>query len=311
MNRFEKIAWYNLVVVLASTLLFLAVFFSIRSSFPLNISLKISFSAFGLLGFLGLWPTLFKKMPGIDNYAINNGISNLYGAEFDERDMLIGRRAFSHGFGAFWLVLVFSVMITWVFLRFIRGGGSDAAQMFVTIDVDLMPLILIPGLIIIMLARSLSTIFQYRSIGFGDNSDEIGAGPGRKTIAYTLAFLVCFITFSFFLVSLADWNFAVSFLMLTFAAAHVSIRTLRYSQSGSFTLGDFRLLKIVELTTRVLFSMFYLASITSIVLLYLKSRMVSLILPRLVVLGFGALIFTLSILKYGHKPQMENRHEKA
>ncbi|MFC1650149.1 hypothetical protein ACFL2X_01125 [Candidatus Latescibacterota bacterium] len=309
MNRFEKIAWFTLAVVSASILLFCVIFFSTRSSYPLNISLKVSFAAFALNAFVGLRLTIFKKKPGLENYAATDGISSRYGAEYDERDMLVQRRAFQHGFSAFWLIMVFSVMILWVFLRFISHGGNDAAQMFVSIDVDLIPMMLIPGFIILMLANSLSTIIQYRSITFGDNSDEIGAGPGRKTIAYTLAFLGCFIAFDIFLVSFTNWMFAVSFLMLISAAAHQSIRSLRYNPSGNFTKGDFSVLKIAEWMARSFFVVFYIASIAAVVMLYMESGTLTVIAPRLVVLGFGALVFILSILKHGNKHHMESRHE--
>ena len=54
-----------------------------------------------------------------------------------------------------------------------------------------------------------------------------------------------------------------------------------------------------------------MASIGSIIMLYMESRMLSVILPRLFVLGFGTLIFVMSYLKYGGKHRMEQGHEKA
>ena len=309
MNRYEKIAWFNLVVLAVSILLFLAIFYSTRASYPLNISLKISFSAFALLGFIGLGQALFKKMPGLQNNTVNDGISRLYSAEFDERDMLIQRRAHQHGFSAFWLILVFSVMIAWVFLRFISPEGNVEGQRLINIDVDMFPLMLFPGFIILMLANSISTIIQYRSIAFSDNSYEIGAGPGRKIIVYMLVFSLSFIAFNIFMVSHFDWMFAVKFLMIIFASTHLSIRSLRYNPSSNYSKGDFRVLKIAEWTVSLLFIVFYLASIGSIVIQYLESGTLLVIVPRLFILGFGTLIFLLSILKYGNKHHMERRHE--
>jgi len=309
MNRYEKIAWFTMAVISASILLFLAIFYSTRASYPLNISLKISFSTFALLGFIGLGQALFKKMPGLQNNTVNDGISRLYSAEFDERDMLIQRRAHQHGFSAFWLILVFSVMIVWVFLRFIIPGGTGAGPISVTIDVDMFPLMLFPGFIIVMLANSISTIIQYRSIAFSDNSYETGAGPSRKTIAYMLVFSLSFIAFNIFLVSHFDWMFAVKFLMLIFASTHLSIRSLRYNPSSNYSKGDFRVLKIAEWTASSLFIVFYLASIGSIVIQYLESGTLLVIVTQLFILGFGTLIFLLSILKYVNKHHMEHRHE--
>ena len=313
MNRYEKIAWFNLAVISVSILLFLTVFFTFRTSYPLNRSIKISFAAFGFMGFLGLGPTLFKKKRGEQDNTIINGSDGhdtlRYDAELDERDILIQRRAQLHGFSAFWIILVFSVMIAWVFLRFISPDGTGTGPMSVTIDVDMIPLILIPGFIILMLASSLSTIIQYRSIAFGDNVYETGAGPGRKTIAYLLVFSLSFIAFSIFLVSHADWMFAVKFLMLNFASIHIIIRSLRYNPSGNYSEGDFRVLKIAEWTVSSLFIVFYIASIGAIVMHYMEYGSLSFIVPQLFILGFGTLVFLLSILKYGNKHHKERRHE--
>ena len=181
--------------------------------------------------------------------------------------------------------------------------------MSVTIDVDMFPLILIPGFIILMLVYSISTIIQYRSIAFGDNVYETGAGPSRKTIVNRLVFSLSFIAVSIFIVSHTDWMFAVKFLMLNLAAVHLSIRSLRYNPSGNYSEGDFRVLKIAEWTACSLFIVLYFASIGSIVIQYLESDTLSVIVPRLFILGFGTLIFLLSILKYGNKHHMERRHE--
>ena len=313
MNRYEKVAWFNLVVISVSIMLFLTLFFNSRTSYPFTISLKRSFAAFALVGFIGLGPTLFKKKRGGQDSEIIDSRDGhdtlLYDAELDERDTLIQRRAKIHGFSAFWIILVFSVMIAWVFLRFVSPDGTGTGPISVTIDVDMFPLMLFPGAIILMLAMSLSTIIQYRSIAFGDNIYETGAGPRRKTIVYTLVFLLSFIALSIFMVSYTDWMFAVMFLMLVLASVHISIRSLRYNPSGNYSEGDFRVLKIAEWTVRSLFIVFYLASIGSIVIQYLETATLSVVVTRLFILGFGTLIFLLSILKYGNKHHMERRHE--
>ena len=172
-----------------------------------------------------------------------------------------------------------------------------------------MVMIIITGAIILIIATSLSTIIQYRSIAFGDNVYETGAGPSRKTIVYMLVFSLFFIALNIFVVSHADWMFAVKFLMISFASIHLSIRSLRYNPSGNYSEGDFRVLKIAEWTVSLLFIVFYLASIGSIVIQYLEYGNISVIVPRLFILGFGTLVFLLSILKYGNKHHMERSHE--
>lgn len=314
MNRFEKIAWYNLAVLTISLLLFLVLFSISRTTHPFNISLKRSFAAFALCGFCGLGPFLFKKKQGSEDTGIDgSGTSDTvpYDPELDERDMLIQRRALLHGFKSFWFIFVFFVMSVWIYLRYISPSGTGYGPMSITIDVDILPLMLFPGFLLLMFAYSLSTILQYRSKALGDNISEIGSGPGRRTVVSTLASLFFFSAFSIFMLSfMKNWMFAVKFLMIGFATAHLSVRTLRYNPSGNYSEGDIRLLKIAEWTARGLFFVFYLASIGSVVIQYRESGSISVII-RLFTLGFGTLIFLMSILKYGDKHPLEDRHEQA
>jgi hypothetical protein len=170
---------------------------------------------------------------------------------------------------------------------------------------------LFPVAIILIIATSLSTIIQYRSKTFSENTCESGIGPTRKNIVYTLAFSLFFIAFNIFMVSYMDWMFAVNFLMIIFAGTHLSIRSLRNNPSGNYSAGDIRVLRIAEWTACLLFTVFYLTSIGSIVKQYLESVTFLIIVFRLFMLGFGTLIFLLSILKYGNKQHMERRYEKA
>lgn len=314
MSRFEKIAWFNLAVSAVSVLLQLALFFSVRTSHPLNISLKISFAAFALLGFTGLGPSLFKKRSKPDSTIIDRRDGSetmLYDSENDERDRQIQRKAQLHGFSAFWIIVVFLTMIAWVYLQYISPVGTGTGPMSITIVVDFLPLMLFPAAAILIIAISLSTIIQYRSNTFGENSFESGIGPTRKNIVYTLAFSLFFIAFSIFMVSYMDWMFAVNFLMIIFASTHLSIRSLRNNPSGNYCAGDIRVLKIAEWTACLLFIVFYLTSIGSIVMLYLESVTFLIIVVRLFMLGFGTLIFLLSILKYGNEQHIERRYEKT
>ena len=314
MNRHEKIAWFNLAIITVSVLLYCTLFYTSRTSLPFTISLKFSFAAFALIGFIGLGPALFKKRSGEERTFIDvpdGSETLLYDAELDERDMLIQRRAQMHGFSAFWIVFVVIAMVAWVYLRFIRTAGTGAGTVFITVDIDLLPLMLFPGVIILIAAASLSTIMQYRSKAFGENSFESGAGPDRKTIMHTLAFLLFFIAFSIFLVSYTEWMFAVKFLMVGFAAAHLTIRSLRNKTVNNYSEGDIRMMIIAEWAVCVLFLVFYLASIGSIIVEFLNSVNMWVIVPRLFIVGFGAMIFLLSILKYGNNHHVGRRHEKT
>lgn len=85
MNRWQKIAWFNLVVI-ASALLSSAAAIAIlvfRAGFPKALA---GFGCLGLAGFMGLSPLLFHK----DKSKVS----------FDERDALFAPRAALGGFGS-------------------------------------------------------------------------------------------------------------------------------------------------------------------------------------------------------------------
>lgn len=314
MNRHEKIAWFNLAIITISLLLFCTLFYTSRTLLPFTIGLKYSFAAFALIGFIGLGPALFKKRSGKESTSVDapDGSETLrYDAELDERDMLIQRRVQMHGFSAFWIVFVVITMVAWIYLRSTRSAGIGAGAVFITVDVDLLPLMLFPGAIILIAASSLSTIMQYRSKAFNENSFESGAGPDRKTIVNTLAFFLFFIAFSISLVSHGDWMFAVKFLMVVFAAAHLTFRSLRYKTVNNYSEIDIRMMMIAEWAVCVLFLVFFIALIASIIVEFQGSLNMWVIAPRLFIVGFGTMIFLLSILKYGNNHHRGRRHEKT
>jgi len=302
MNRHEKIAWFNLAVITVSVLLCFGMFFHTRVTHPLDVSIKTSFAAFAVFAFLGLGPVIFKKK------AESDDTDTVFG---DERDILIQRRAQSFGFQAFWLILVFGVMLAWIYLRFISPEGRMGGTMTISVDVDMVPFMLFPAAIILVTASSLSAIFQYRLEDIGDNSMETGAGASRKTIVYLFSFFLFFLAFSIFMVSFSNWMYAVKFLMLVFAAGYSMVRSLRYNPGGDYTAGDIRLLKIVGRVLCGLFISFFTASTVSVILDVIESQAMSTVISRLSILGFGALIFTLSLLKYRDKHPLEGNHEQA
>ena len=94
MNRLQKIAWFNLVViltglVLSSIAVAVLAFVAFVAERPLRAALG-GLGFMGIIGFTGLSPLLFRKAKGQ--------------VEFDERDQLYNMRAWFLGFCASYLL---------------------------------------------------------------------------------------------------------------------------------------------------------------------------------------------------------------
>jgi len=90
MNRWQKIAWFNLVVIASALLLSTAAIaiLAFRAGFPKALA---GFGCLGLAGLMGLSPLLFHK----DKSKVS----------FDERDVLFARTAALGGFGSSYFFL--------------------------------------------------------------------------------------------------------------------------------------------------------------------------------------------------------------
>ena len=95
---------------------------------------------FGLLGFAGLQPLLYRK--------------RRQAVVWDERDTLINYRAVIAGYSVFWLAFTLGVMGLWAVVYF-YGGRS-------TISVHVLPNIVMGGFIVVMTARAIAIVVQYR-----------------------------------------------------------------------------------------------------------------------------------------------------
>ncbi len=142
MNKTQKIAWYNLIVILVSlTLTGAAV-----GTLTIIVGMPGAISGFGFLGFLGLLglqPILFRK----DKSKVS----------FDERDILISRKSVILGFTLSYLFFVFACMGCWWYAR------ADGM-----IDVKVLPLIVVGGYLTSELSRSITILVQY---GRGDKNE--------------------------------------------------------------------------------------------------------------------------------------------
>jgi hypothetical protein len=135
MNRWQKIAWYNLAVVSIASLLSLVTF----GILIIVIGLPHAWGAFGwmgLLGFLGLTPKLFRKKD--------------CSVEFDERDRVIQLKSVSTGFTASYLFLVAAGMGLW----FYKGPNG-------TVSVNVLPNMILGAWIITVAIQSIVTLVGY------------------------------------------------------------------------------------------------------------------------------------------------------
>jgi len=149
MNRAQKIAWFNLVVILMCLLLSgiavaVLAFLAFVAELPLRAALG-GLGFMGIIGFTGLSPLLFRKAKGQ--------------VEFDERDQLYNMRAWFLGFCASYLLFVIVCMTTW----FIHGPMG-------TISVNVLPLTVTGGFMALILVHSLAILVQYGWGGKGEKS---------------------------------------------------------------------------------------------------------------------------------------------
>lgn len=146
MNRFQKLAWFNLIVILiALTLSAIAVsvlYFVV--DLPIRRALG-GFGFMGITGLMGLSPILYKKERGK--------------VSFDERDELINYRAVLVAYSVFWLVFTAACMIPW---SIIGPSGS--------ISVNVLPIMLFGIGITLALVHSLVILIQYGRSDKGEKS---------------------------------------------------------------------------------------------------------------------------------------------
>jgi hypothetical protein len=135
MNRWQKIAWYNLTLIVVSLLLAGAAIGTLTIIIGMPGALGGS-GFLGFLGLLGLQPVLFRK-----------GKSKI---SYDERDAQISRKSVILGFTASYLFFVFACMGCWWYAR------ADGM-----INIRILPLMVLGGYIASELVRSISLLVQY------------------------------------------------------------------------------------------------------------------------------------------------------
>lgn len=145
MNRAQKIARFNLIVILTALILSITAIGIFYFAFGVPIQGALGgFGFIGICGLMGLSPLLYKKEPGK--------------VSFDERDQLIHKRAIIVAYSLFWLAFTAACMIPWWILE----TGA-------TIPVVILPTILLGGFLIVQLIQSVSILVQY---GWSDKGEK-------------------------------------------------------------------------------------------------------------------------------------------
>jgi len=147
MNRFQKVAWFTLVMLTLATILSLSAF-SVAYfifGFPAKraiCGLGFTFTIIG--GFSGLAPLIFKR----DKDKV----------KLDERDLIIRRKATLVAYWMSWTLFTLAATITW----FIMGPDG-------TISVNYLPWMGVGGIFIIVLVQSIVILEEY---GWGDKDEQ-------------------------------------------------------------------------------------------------------------------------------------------
>jgi hypothetical protein len=137
MNRMQKIARFNLIVVSLALGLSVAAFGIAYLIFGLPANRAAGgFGLIGLMGFSGLSPVLFRK----DKSKV----------QFDERDTAIQRKAAIVAYSVFWLLFVAAAMAPW----FIIGPNG-------TITTNYLPWMVFGGMCVVMLLQSIVILSEY------------------------------------------------------------------------------------------------------------------------------------------------------
>ena len=144
MNRQQKIAWFNLVVVSLALGPSVAAFSIGYFVFGATAQQSAAGFAFcGILGLSGLTPFLFRK----DKSKV----------QFDERDLMINLKAGIVAYAIFWLLFVAAAMVPWFII------GPDGM-----ITVNYLPWMVLGGFCTVQLLQSIVTLRQYGWRGDGD-----------------------------------------------------------------------------------------------------------------------------------------------
>ena len=139
MNKAQKCAWFNLLITFSLAVIHAAAFFIIATIGPIP-------PALNLVGFIvvfvliAIFAILFRRKVGLSS------------VDFDERDMVIGKRARLAAYIAMWILLACGCLVPW----FLYG-----VKAVVEIPVALFPVMLYAAFIVTVFIHSAAILIQY------------------------------------------------------------------------------------------------------------------------------------------------------
>jgi hypothetical protein len=136
MNRYQKLAWFNIIVITATIIITTA---AVAIEFHIRGYSTTGFWFFvGSLSLLKFKPFLFKKPQGSNKVVC------------DERDSFIIKRALSFAYTTFWWIFVLSC-----FLLFLIIGPRNS------VPIITLPLMAIAGALFMQIMCSVAILIQY------------------------------------------------------------------------------------------------------------------------------------------------------
>jgi hypothetical protein len=144
MNKLQKMAWYQLTVLIVT----LSVTAAAVAILNYKHGMPTAKSGLGFLGFLGLL--------GLSNIIFRPKKDKV---EFDERDVSIQKMSTMLAYSAFWVIFVLGSMIAWGII----GTGN-------LIPVDVLPLMVLSAAILVTTVQSVAILVQYGWGGKGEKS---------------------------------------------------------------------------------------------------------------------------------------------
>ena len=120
MNRYEKVAWFNLTVLAVSFILYFILFMFLKARYSLFISAQIAASAFALIALCAFGPLMFNRK------RRDSGVIN------DELDTMSRRKTRWHRYIFFWGAYVSVFIGIWLWVKYVRHGTiSDEIKFFI------------------------------------------------------------------------------------------------------------------------------------------------------------------------------------
>jgi len=136
MNRYQKLAWWNLIVITFTIIITTAA-----------IAIEVHIRGYSTLGIFFLAPLILLQY----NRYLFNKPQSTGGVVSDERDSFIVQRATSFAYKSFWFVFFASSLAVHIF----KGWGRGSVQ------AGILPLMAIGGALFMKIMCSVSILIQY------------------------------------------------------------------------------------------------------------------------------------------------------